>query len=71
MKKTGRGKGGEIQLTDALRILNKKQTMYAYEFKGKRYDIGDKFDYLRATVEFALERKDIGPKFKEYLRGII
>ena len=71
LKKTGRGKGGEIQLTDALRILNKKQTMYAYEFKGKRYDIGDKFDYLRATVEFALERKDLGLRFREYIRGII
>jgi len=71
LKKTKRGKGGEIQLTDALRILQKKQSMYAYEFKGKRYDIGDKFDYLRATVEFALERKDLGLKFREYLRGIL
>lgn len=65
------GKGGEIQLTDALRTLNKAQGMYAYEFSGKRYDVGDKLGFLKATVEIALMRKDLNKDFKAYLKGIV
>ncbi|MEL7597565.1 MAG: UTP--glucose-1-phosphate uridylyltransferase GalU, partial [Clostridiaceae bacterium] len=50
------GKGGEIQLTDALKTLISKEAMYAYNFEGKRYDVGDKLGFLKATVEFALKR---------------
>ena len=65
------GKNGEVQLTDALRILNEKQGMYAYEFVGKRYDVGDKIGFLKATVEIALTRNDLQKEFKEYLKGIV
>jgi len=61
------GKGGEIQLTDALKILCKEQAMYAYEFEGRRYDVGDKLGYLMATVEMALKREDLGEDFMNYL----
>lgn len=67
LEETPPGKGDEIQLTDALRVLNKKQSMFACKFVGKRYDIGDKLDYLKATVEYALSREDIGSIFREYL----
>lgn len=65
------GKGGEIQLTDALRTLCGIQGMYAYEFEGKRYDVGDKLGFLKATVEFALNRDDLKESFKKYLIGIV
>lgn len=65
------GKGGEIQLTDALKTLGDQQGMYAYEFEGKRYDVGDKIGFLKATVEFALERDDLKDRFKEYLKTIV
>ncbi len=65
------GKGGEIQLTDALRTLCGIQGMYAYEFEGKRYDVGDKLGFLKATVEFALNRDDLKDSFKKYLIGIV
>jgi UTP--glucose-1-phosphate uridylyltransferase len=71
LEQTKPGVNGEIQLTDALRILLKTQKVYAHKFDGIRYDIGDKLDYLRATVEFALRRKDVGPRFKEYLKGVV
>jgi UTP--glucose-1-phosphate uridylyltransferase len=61
------GKGGEIQLTDALKTLCGSQGMYAYEFEGSRYDVGDKLGFLKATVEFALSREDIKDDFKKYL----
>lgn len=61
------GKGGEIQLTDALRTLNSSQPIIAYEFEGKRYDVGSKQGYLEATVEFALGREDLRDDFEEYL----
>jgi UTP--glucose-1-phosphate uridylyltransferase len=61
---------GEIQLTEALRILLGDQPIFAYEFEGKRYDAGDKLGFLQATVEFALARKDIGPAFRDYLRSL-
>ncbi|WP_163099368.1 UTP--glucose-1-phosphate uridylyltransferase GalU [Peribacillus alkalitolerans] len=64
------GHGGEIQLTDALRELVKKEAMYAFNFEGKRYDVGDKQGFLQATVEFALRREDLREEFLEYLMGI-
>ena len=67
LEQTKPGKGGEIQLTDALKILAKQQAMYAYDFEGMRYDLGDKLGFLKATVEFALRREDLGPAFREYL----
>jgi len=62
------GSGGEIQLTDALRALGSSQPMYAYNFEGKRYDIGSKLGFLQATVEFALQREDLKDEFREYLK---
>jgi len=64
------GVGGELQLTDGLRALLKKEKMYAYVFEGKRHDAGDKLGFLKATVEFALKRKDLGGPFREYLKGL-
>jgi UTP--glucose-1-phosphate uridylyltransferase len=61
---------GEIQLTDALRALRTARPMYAVEFVGKRYDTGDKLGFLKATVEFALERPDLGGAFREYLKSL-
>jgi len=64
------GKGGEIQLTDALRRLTKHQVIYAYEFEGDRYDAGTTLGFLKASVEFALRRPDIGQQFLEYLQNL-
>ncbi len=64
------GKGGEIQLTDALGTLLKQQGMVACEFEGLRYDVGDKLGFLKATVEFALRRDDLGPEFSQYLKQL-
>ncbi len=64
------GSGGEIQLTDALERLGKIQPIYAYNFKGKRYDVGDKLGFLSATVEYALRRDDLKDSFTEYLKGL-
>lgn len=71
LEHTEPGKGGEIQLTDALKELAQKEAMYAYSFNGKRYDVGDKQGYLQATVEFALRREDLREDFFRYLRMII
>ena len=68
--KTEPGSGGEIQLTDALRTLGSGQPMYAYNFEGKRYDIGSKLGFLQATVEFALQREDLKDEFIEYLKEV-
>ena len=65
------GKGGEIQLTDALKVLAQREAVYAYDFKGKRYDLGDKLGFLQATVEFALRREDLGADFKSYLQDLV
>lgn len=65
------GKGGEIQLTDALKSLKESQVMYAYEFEGKRFDVGNKLGFLEATVEFALKRDDLRDDFTNYLKGIV
>jgi len=68
--KTKAGAGGELQLTDGMRLLLKKEKMYAYVYEGKRHDAGDKLGFLKATVEFALKREDLGQPFREYLKGL-
>jgi UTP--glucose-1-phosphate uridylyltransferase len=70
LEQTRAGRGGEIQLTDGLRSLLKRQAIYAYAFEGKRYDTGDKLGFLKATVEFALRRPDLGGPFRAYLKGL-
>lgn len=61
------GKGGEIQLTDALQELLKVRRLFAYHFKGKRYDVGDKLGFLKATIDFALQREDLKDELLQYL----
>lgn len=68
LEDTKPGKGNEIQLTDGLKTLIKKQSMYAYIFEGRRYDVGDKLGFLEATVEFALKRKDLQENFRNFLK---
>lgn len=70
LEKTGRGAGGEIQLTDGIADLLGEESVYAYEFEGKRYDCGSKLGYLQATVEFGLKHEILGQKFREYLVGL-
>ena len=65
------GAGGEIQLTDALASLAREQAVYAYRFDGTRYDIGKKLDYLRAMVELAVSREDLGPEFRTFLADLV
>ena len=67
LEKTEPGRGGEIQLTDALKKLSEREPVYAYEFEGRRYDVGDKQGYLEATVDFALKRPDLREPFLRYL----
>ncbi|MDZ5000283.1 UTP--glucose-1-phosphate uridylyltransferase GalU, partial [Clostridium perfringens] len=64
---TAPGKGGEIQLTDALQTLIESEAMYAYNFEGRRYDVGDKLGFLQATVEYALKREELREPFIQYL----
>ena len=64
------GSGGEIQLTDALKYMLRNRPIYGLKFDGKRYDAGDKLGFLKATVEFALNRHDMGDPFRDYLRGL-
>jgi len=64
------GSGGEIQLTDGLKHLLRSRPIYAYRFEGTRYDAGDKLGFLKATVEYALRRPDLGAAFREYLKGL-
>jgi len=70
LKKTERGAGGEIQLTDAIAMLLKKKQVLAYEFSGNRYDCGSKLGYLQATVEHALQHPELKDSFKEYLQNL-
>ncbi len=71
LRKVQPGVGGEIQLTDAINSLAKLQVVYGYLFDGVRYDIGKKIDYLRATVELAAEREDLGEEFREFLAEFV
>jgi UTP--glucose-1-phosphate uridylyltransferase len=70
LRETPPGHGGEIQLTDAINLLAQGQAVYAVSFEG-RFDVGNKIDYLRATVELALDRDDVGADFKAYLAGLV
>jgi UTP--glucose-1-phosphate uridylyltransferase len=71
LDRVGPGRGGEIQLTDAMAVLLKEQTIYGHVFEHGRYDIGDKLDYLRATVELAIAREDLGPGFRKFLAELV
>ena len=71
LERTPLGAGGELQLTDGLRgLLGAGESIYGYTFEGKRHDTGDKLGFLKATVEFALKRSDLGPAFADYLRSL-
>ena len=65
------GKGGEIQLTDALQTLATKEAIYAYNFEGRRYDVGDKFGFLEATIDFALKRDGLREDLLNYMKDIV
>src|SRR5882672_11343153 len=67
LEATGRGAGGEIQLTDGIAALLSAEPVFAYEFEGRRYDCGSKLGYLQATVEYALNHSSLGPEFEKYL----
>jgi UTP--glucose-1-phosphate uridylyltransferase len=67
LQKSRPGKGGEIQLTDAIRALLKTRPVYGFLFKGKRYDAGDKFGYLKATVDFAMKNAELSEQFRSYI----
>ena len=71
LEETCPGKGGEIQLTDALRVLAMQEPVYAYDFDGIRYDLGNKLGFLQATVEYALRRDDLKDSFEAYLKEIV
>jgi len=70
LERTKPGAGGEIQLTDALKILAKEQGLWAYIYEGTSYDAGDKLGFLIATVELALQNKELGQPFRNYLKGM-
>ncbi len=70
LEETGKGSGGEIQLTDGLRRLLSQQRILAYKFRGKRHDAGDKLGFLKATVEFALKNGEFGSEFRSYLKSL-
>jgi UTP--glucose-1-phosphate uridylyltransferase len=71
LERTPLGTGGELQLTDGLRgLLHAGERILGYTFEGKRHDTGDKLGFLKATVEFALKRKDLGPEFADYLKSL-
>jgi UTP--glucose-1-phosphate uridylyltransferase len=67
LSRTKPGRDGEIQLTDAMKALAEEEPVYGWTFRDGRFDVGNKLDYLRATVELALERQDIGPAFRQFL----
>lgn len=71
LENTAPGKGNEIQLTDALLKLIEEEAMYAYNFEGRRYDVGDKLGFLQATVEYALRKEELREDFMVYLKSII
>ncbi len=71
LEQTGRGAGGEIQLTDAIADLLKDSPVYAYTFSGQRYDCGNKLGYLKATVAYGLDHPETGDEFRKHLRGLL
>ncbi len=70
LRATGRGRGGEIQLTDGLKLLLATERILAYRFRGRRHDAGEKLGFLKATVEFALKNEELGPPFRAYLKSL-
>ena len=70
LEKITPGAGGELQLTDAIKALLKTEKVYGYTFEGIRHDAGDKLGMLKATVDFALKREDLGPPFREFLNSL-
>ncbi len=70
LSKSSAGRGGEIQLTDAIARLQRRQTVLAHEFEGRRYDCGSKLGYLEANVELGLRHAEIGRDFRRYLRKL-
>jgi len=70
LKAIVKGAGGELQLTDAMRLLAREEPFYAYQFQGRRHDTGDKLGFLKATVELALQREDLGAAFRQYLHAL-
>ena len=71
IEETKPGKGGEIQITDAIKSLIGREKIFAYEFKGMRYDVGEKIGFLKANIAYALKREDLGSELKEYLKKIV
>ena len=71
LRRIGRGAGGEIQLTDGIAALLGDEPVYAYRFKGKRYDCGSKLGYLEATVEYGLRHPELGAQFSQYIDGLV
>jgi UTP--glucose-1-phosphate uridylyltransferase len=71
LRDTEPGVGGEVQITDAINRLAQEQAVYAYVFEGGRFDIGNKLDYLKATVEMAIDRDDVGEEFREFLSDLV
>jgi UTP--glucose-1-phosphate uridylyltransferase len=65
------GAGGEIQLTDAIQRLNQIQRVFAFDFEGRRYDVGEKFGFVKTTIEFALQREDLRDEMMEFLRDVV
>jgi UTP--glucose-1-phosphate uridylyltransferase len=70
LAQTKPGSGGELQLTDGMKLLLQREKMYGYVYEGKRHDTGDKLGFLKATVEFALKRPDLGAEFRKYLKDL-
>ena len=71
LRSTQPGVGGELQLTDAINLLAQEQAVYAYVFEGGRFDVGNKLDYLKATIEMAIDRDDIGPQLRPWLADFV
>jgi len=71
LRDTSPDAGGEVQLTDAINALAQQQTVYAFVFDGERYDVGNKLEYLRAMVELAIDREDVGPEFRAILADLV
>ena len=71
LRETEPGRGGEVQLTDAINLLAQEQAVYAWQFEGGRFDVGNKLDYLKATIEMAIDREDVGKGLREYLADLV
>lgn len=70
LAKTGQGVGGEIQLTDGLKALNQASELFAYVFEGQRFDAGDKFGFLQATMHYGMKHPELGHRFKDFLKNL-